>query len=465
MYGTCGADQDDEDEDESRRRSRAPGWRRSGGPASLPAGARVSLNEDVTVERRDFVKLGGLGAGALALGPGRLAAVPDQELPAPIRALEERESPPPITEEERAGRRARAQELMDGHGLVAMFIEPGATLDYYSGVGWGRSERLFGMLLPRRGDAVIVCPAFEAERAETRMDGRFEILPWQEDESPYGLIGDALRGWGWRAGRVAVDETARYFVPVGLGKEAPSYGYESAAPVTHAMRGRKSDHELALMRFANEVTLAAYEAAFATLREGMTQRDLSQTISTAMARLGYRGYAMALIGEASAYPHGMDNPRPLREGDIVLVDGGIGVHGYRSDITRTVAYGEPSAEAVQVFELVRRAQARALEHARPGVTAGSVDEAARAVITAGGYGPGYRTFSHRLGHGIGLEGHEWPYLVKDSPVVLEPGMTFSDEPGIYQYGKFGVRLEDIMVITADGAELMTPPAKTLHETS
>jgi Xaa-Pro dipeptidase len=227
-------------------------------------------------------------------------------------------------------------------------------------------------------------------------------------------------------------------------------------------RGIKSGHEIEIMQFANEVTLQAYEAAFKTLQAGMTQQDLTRTIATAMTQLGYSGGATVLFGEASAYPHGAPNPKPLAAGDIVLVDGGLSVHGYRSDITRTISLGAASAEAQRVFEVVREAQQAALSAARPGVTAGSVDAAARAHITRSGYGDGYALFTHRLGHGIGLEGHEWPYLVKGSTVELKAGMSFSDEPGIYQYGKFGVRCEDIMVITHGGARLLTPAPTRLR---
>jgi Xaa-Pro dipeptidase len=420
------------------------------------------------VERRDFMKVTTVGAGALMVGaPASLAgqALGDQEVPAAIAGLKKRAAPPGITEDERAGRRAAAQELMAGRGLAAMFIEPGPTLDYYAGVPWHRSERVFGMLLPQRGKPVFVCPGFEEARAQSEIQGRFDVRVWQEDESPYTLMADVVRGWGGATGRVAVDESARYFVAVGLAEAAPALEVVSAAPVTHAMRGRKSAHEVEIMRFANVVTQEAYRAAFTTLREGMTQAELAGNVSAAMQRLGYDGGGFVLFGEASAYPHGVDNPKPLAEGDVVLVDGGLSVHGYRSDMTRTVAFGAPSPEAEKVFGIVREAQQAALAAAGPGREAGSVDAAARGVITQAGYGPGYKYFSHRLGHGIGLEGHEWPYLVKDNGLLLEPGMTFSDEPGIYQYGKFGVRTEDVMVITDDGAALLTPPAKSLTEIS
>jgi len=420
------------------------------------------------MKRREFIQAGALGAGALAvLGAGACAAAEnpsrsdDEALPPPVAALTSRaaEAPPPITEEERERRRERARDLMGQAGVDALFIEPGASLTYFAGVRWGRSERTFGLLLPRRGEPVIICPAFEKERAENAVRGRFEIRVWEEDESPFALIGGALRDLRAATGRLALEESTRFFVAHGIGRDAPAVQIVSGDPITHGCRGIKSAHEIKLMRFANRITLEAIEAAFQSLTEGLTQADLARLVRTGFQRLGFGGgWVLALIGESSAYPHGSENPGTLREGDVVLVDAGTSVHGYQADITRTTAFGRPSAEAAAVFEVVRAAQARALEVARPGRTCGEIDAAAREVVEDAGYGPGFRYFTHRLGHGIGLEGHEWPYLVGGSTVVLEPGMTFSNEPGIYQYGKFGVRLEDIMVITESGAELLTGPA-------
>lgn len=419
------------------------------------------------INRRDFLQTSALGAGAMALfGTSAYAAELQEadELPSEILSLRSRveEAPPPISESERVERRERAQSLMDEHGIDALFIEPGASLTYFAGVRWGRSERTFGLLLPRRGDAVVVCPAFERERAAKQVDGRFEIRTWEEDESPFALIGDLMRSWGTGSGRLAFDEATRHFIVHGVSRDAPSLELVSGDPVTHGCRGRKTAHEIELMRFANAITLEAIEAAFRSLREGMTQAELARNIRAGFERLGFGGgWVLALIGESSAYPHGSENPAPLREGDVVLVDAGTSVHGYQADITRTIVFGKPSAEVARVYDVVREAQARAFEAAAPGRTAGEIDAVARRVVEEAGYGPGYRYFTHRLGHGIGLEGHEWPYLVKGSDVVLEPGMSFSNEPGIYRYGEFGVRLEDIMVITETGAEFLTPPARTL----
>jgi len=421
--------------------------------------------------RREFIQAGVLGAGAITvLGASACAAganpdAGEEALPGPIAALRARrdEAPPPITEEERAARRARAQELMARARIDALFIEPGASLSYFADIRWGRSERTFGMLLPARGEPVVICPAFERQRAEKATGGRFEIRVWEEDESPFALIGRTMRDWGRATGRLALEESTRYFVAHGLSRDAGALELVSGDPITHRCRGIKSQHEIEIMRFANEITLEAIEATFASMYEGMTQRELSQLIRTAFERLGFGGgsWVLGLIGESSAYPHGSDNPAPLAPGDVVLIDAGTTVHGYQSDITRTTVFGTPSSEVRAVFEVVRETQARALEFAAPGRTCGEVDAVARKVVADAGFGDRYQFFTHRLGHGIGLEGHEWPYLVGKSDVVLEPGMTFSNEPGIYQYGKFGVRLEDIMVVTESGAELLTGPAGPL----
>jgi len=365
-------------------------------------------------------------------------------------------SPAPISESERDLRRAKAQRLMAQLGFAAMLVEPGANMVYFTGIEWARSERLFAFLLPATGKPVVVAPAFEQQRAEDQVAGRFEIRVWQEDQNPEALVADVMKDWGVATGRLGIDPSARTFVLTELALARPGMAFGSAANVVNQCRGVKSAHEIEIMKFANQTTRDAYRAAFKTLRVGMTQADLAQNVSAEMKKLGYQGGALVLFGESSAYPHGLPKPRSLEENQIVLVDGGLSVHGYQSDMTRTVVFGTPTAEMKKVFDVVHEAQARAVAFAAPGKKCGDVDAVARKVITDAGYGPDYRTFTHRLGHGIGLEGHEWPYLVRGSEIVLEPGMTFSDEPGIYQYGKFGVRLEDIMAITESGAEMMTP---------
>ena len=420
------------------------------------------------MQRREFLqRSAAVAGGAAALGLKPAVALASQldsnptgaSAPERVRTLSP--VPLPISENERAQRRGKAQLLMRELGYSAMLIEPGANMNYFTGIDWGRSERLFAFILPQSGKPIVISPAFEQQRAEDQVAGRFEVRVWHEDQSPWALVRGVLRDWGVTTGKLAVDASARTFVLNELSLAVPTMQMVTAEAVTNGCRGVKSAHEIEIMRFANQTTLEAYRAAFKTLRVGMTQAELAGSVASEMRKLGYQGGALVLFGESSAYPHGLPKPRSLGENQVVLVDGGLNVHGYQSDMTRTVVFGTPAPEAQKVFDIVHEAQRRALEFAAPGKKCGDVDAVARRVITDAGYGPDYRTFTHRVGHGIGLEGHEWPYLVRGSQVVLQPGMTFSDEPGIYQYGKFGIRLEDIMAITETGAEMMTPTQTSL----
>jgi len=422
------------------------------------------------MERRQFVHRGvTLAGGAALLGLKPMVADAEQLLAEDRKNAPElggllsstADAPPPISESERSARREKAQRLMKDLGYSAILIEPGANMAYFTGIDWGRSERLFAFILPQSGKGIVISPAFEEGRAANQVDGRFDIRVWQEDESPEALVANVLKEWGVATGRLAVDGSARTFVFNELALAAPSLQLGTAEAVTNACRGVKTAHEIEIMRYANQITLDVYRAALKTLRVGMTQAELAKNVSDGFARLGYQGGALVLFGESSAYPHGLPKPRALQENQVVLIDGGTSVHGYQSDMTRTVVFGQPEPEAQKVFAILQDAQKRAVAFAGPGKKCGEVDAVARKVVADAGYGPGYRTFTHRLGHGIGLEGHEWPYLVRGSQIVLQPGMTFSDEPGIYQYGKFGIRVEDIFAITENGAEMLTPLQATL----
>src|SRR3954470_4444631 len=418
------------------------------------------------MRRREFARRGAaLAVGAAAVRLNVLGDNPGEAHRGSLARVgpssTSSDAPAPISESERAQRRDKAQRLMKELGYAAMLIEPGANLTYFAGIDWSRSERLFAFILPQTGNPIVVAPAFERQRAEDQVGGRFDIHTWQEDQSPEAVVAGVLRDWGVSTGKLAVDGSARTFVYHELALALPALEMSTAEAITNACRGIKSAHEIEIMRFANQITLQAYRAGFKTMKVGMTQAELARNFANEMTKLGFQGGVFALFGESSAYPHGLPKPRTLEENQVVLVDGGLSVHGYQSDMTRTVVFGTPSAEAKKVFDVVHEAQRRAVAFAAPGKMCGDVDAVARKVITDAGYGPDYRTFTHRLGHGIGLEGHEWPYFVRGSQIVLQPGMTFSDEPGIYQYGKFGIRLEDIMAITDTGAEMMTPTQGSL----
>jgi len=404
-------------------------------------------------------------ASALALArPGEALAEAtseesSSELPAAFAGLKPLGSRVrPITVDELHERLLHAQKLMAEltPKYDALFVAPGTSLYYFTGIRWGVSERLLALVLPRIGDPIVIVPAFEEGRMRERLRFAAEVRVWQEDESPTKIAAAALGDRGTRTGRIGVEETAAFTFVDHLRAAAPGCECVSADPVTIACRGRKSAHELELMRLACEATFDVFRAVFASLKEGMSQEDIGKLVEGGFSKMGLRGGALVLLGESAALPHGTIKPQKLKEGDVVLIDGGCTVEGYESDVTRTGIFGKAPEKVARVYEIVRKAQDAALDAARAGRLSGTVDDAARKVITDAGYGPDYKYFTHRLGHGIGLDGHEHPYLVRGSKTVLEAGMTFSNEPGIYIPGEFGLRCEDDMVITAaDGAQLLT----------
>jgi len=365
----------------------------------------------------------------------------------------------PITAEEFHERLMHSQQLMSelAPKFDALFFAPGTSLYYFTGVRWGVSERLLGLIVPRTGAPVLVVPAFEEGLLREKLRFPIEVRVWQEDESPTKIAVGALAERGVRTGRLGVEESAAFTFFDHLRAAAPGFECVSADPLTIACRGRKSEHELELMRLACEATCDVFRAVFASLKEGMSQDDIGRLVEAGFSKMGLHGGALVLLGASAALPHGTLQPQKLKLGDVVLIDGGCAVDGYQSDVTRTGVFGKPSEKVVRVYEIVRKAQGAALDAARRGKLSGTVDDSARKVITDSGYGPDYKFLTHRLGHGIGLDGHEHPYLVRGSKTVLEPGMTFSNEPGIYIPGEFGVRCEDDMVIAPDGpARLLTP---------
>ena len=399
------------------------------------------------------------------LAPAVLSALPPGS---PIADLKSRRAEAqPITSAERQARIERAQQLMTESKINAICLAGGTSLNYFSGVRWGNSERLFLMVIPARGEPFFICPGFEEGRAREQISAggaaSAQVFTWQEDESPYALVASALKERGLLAGHIGIEETVRFVFADGIAKAAPTASVTSATPVTAGCRMIKSPAEMALLRLASSVTYQAYEAAWKSIHEGVTNREFSGLIGAAYRALGFPGYASVQAGEYSALPHGSAQPQTIREGSIVLIDDGCTVEGYQSDISRTFVVGKPTDKMKQVFDIVRRAQSTALATARPGVACEAVDAAARKVIVDAGYGPGYKYFTHRVGHGLGMDGHEWPYLARGNKLLLAANMTFSDEPGIYIRGQFGVRLEDDMHVTEAGAELLTPQSPSLEQ--
>jgi len=425
------------------------------------------------ISRRRFLEVGGAVAGIAAASPSLLASQTREKcadaLPPSLSGLKSRKSEAtPISRDERQERQARARKLMSENAIDAIVLMEGTSLRYFTGIRWWGGERLFALVLPAKGAAFYVCPAFEEGRAHEQIagapDGEHpDVRTWQEDESPYQRVAQGLKDRGMAGGKVGIEETVRFFFADGIAKAAPQATLTSGTPVTAGCRMIKSAHELALMSLACQVTLSAYEAVYRALREGMTQEQVGDLIAAAYDQLGFPGEASVQVGAYSALPHGSATPQVIREGSIIMIDDGCTVEGYQSDITRTFVLGKASAKMKEVFDIVHRAQAAALAAARPGVECGSVDAAARKVITGAGYGPDYKYFTHRLGHGMGMDGHEWPYLVRGNTTKLALNMTTSDEPGIYIRGEFGIRLEDDMHITEDGAELFTPQSPSLED--
>ncbi len=380
---------------------------------------------------------------------------------AAVKALRDRIRP--IAADEYRARQENARRLMKENGLDAVFVEGGTTLSYFTGLHWWLSERLFAMVLPQRGEPFFIAPKFEEGRAREKLGSEVKVYTWEEHEKPIERIRAGLQDRGLLTAKFGIEETTRYYAVEQLQQRLSTLTLSSATPVTAGCRGVKSRHEIELMQVANDITAQVYRQVQRELREGMSETELGAMISARYAEFGVEGDALVLFGEASAYPHGLTKDVLLKDGDVVLIDGGCKVEGYGSDITRTMAFGKPSAKMQRVFEIVRGAQDAGLKTARPGVAAEKVDAAARSYIADHGYGPGYTYFTHRLGHGIGMDGHEWYYLVGGNTRPLMAGNLFSNEPGIYIVGEFGIRTEDEMLITDDGARLLLPPAKSLQE--
>jgi Xaa-Pro aminopeptidase len=404
------------------------------------------------------------------------AVLAASQLPQPIASLTSmRAQATPITADERRARVDKARRLMVQHRIDAIMLTQGTSLTYFTNIRWGGGERLFACVVPARGEPFFVCPAFEEDRAREQIalgpfgGGKADVRVWNEDESPYALVASGLRDRHVLSGTLGIEETTKHVWSDSIAKAAPQLKLTSATAVVAGCRMIKEPHEIELMRLASKATLTVYEAVYRALAPGMTQNSVSELIDEAYRRVGFPGDASVQVGEYTALPHGSIQPQTIREGTIIMIDDGCTVEGYQSDITRTFVLGKATDKMKRVFDVVKNAQTAALKTARPGVPLESIDAAARKVIVDAGYGPGFTFFSHRVGHGIGMDGHEWPYLVKnnmfgwDQAITAQPHMTFSDEPGVYIRGEFGVRLEDDMHITETAAELFTPQSSSLED--
>ncbi len=377
------------------------------------------------------------------------------------------DAPPAISSAERLARLAKARALMQRDGLSAILIEPGASLDYFTGVRWSRSERLTAALIPAVGDPIIVTPFFEKPSVAESLAIPAEIRTWDEHEEPTKLVADRLRELNVLGAPLGIEETNRFFIVDRLQAQLPRLKLRNANAVVRGCRMYKSPAEIALMQKASDITIEAIRDAHAKLREGMTPDDISTLLEAGMVKRGGSSpWALVLLGEASAYPHGTGKPQAVKRGEVVLIDTGCAFRGYQADISRSFVFGaDPTREQRRVWEQVAQGQKIAMRAARIGATAGSVDDTVRAAYTRWGYGPDYKLpgLSHRTGHGIGMEGHEPVNLVRGETTRLAPGMCFSNEPGIYLPGKFGIRLEDCFHMTAAGPVYFSTPPTSIDD--
>ena len=418
----------------------------------------------MSISKREFLKLSGLSATAavmaVACSKEEAVASADSGLSSIIGDAVQ------IGVDERLQRIEKAQSLMAEHDIDAILIEPGSAMLYFSGISWRRSERLTALIIPREGEIGVVTPYFEEPSVRESMTFGNDVRPWHEHEDPFERVAGILKDRGLKGGRIGLEETVRYFVVEGLAKATPNYEVVAALPVTQGCRMYKSANEIELMRKASEVTLSAYEHVYTSLDKGMTPADVNALMRQAQSDLGGSAvWNMALFGPASAYPHGTSQPQEIEDGQIVLMDCGCKVHGYQSDISRTFVYGEATDRQREVWNTVRKGQEIAFATAQLGTPAGEVDDAVRAYYESLGFGPGYATpgLSHRTGHGIGMDGHERVNFVHGESKELAPGMCFSNEPGIYIFDEFGVRLEDCLYMTEEGPAWFTVPPESLDK--
>ena len=410
------------------------------------------------IQRRGFL----MGAGAMA---AMMSLPADRVFALAADVLKPVALPPPISQAERLQRLAKARALMQQNGIGAVVVESGSSLDYLTGVQWHRSERLTAAVIPAQGDPIIVTPFFESPSVKETLAIPAEIRTWDEDQEPLKLVADFLRERGVAGEPVAFEETDRYFIADRLEQQLPGMKAVSAHDVVRALRLIKSPAELALMQAANDITIRAMRHAAEATKPRMTPADFSAAIDAATAALGGSPeFSLVLIDEASALPHGSRKPQLVKRGSTILFDCGCTVHGYQSDISRTYVWGAaPTGDQRKVWRQVHEGQQIAIRAAKIGAPCGSIDDAVRSAYESWGYGPGYKLpgLPHRTGHGIGMDGHEPAYLVHGDMTPLAAGMCFSDEPGIYIPGKFGVRLEDCWYMTPAGPKFFTQPPPSI----
>lgn len=371
-------------------------------------------------------------------------------------------SPPPIGAAERKSRIASLCQEMQTAGVSAVLIGPTASLRYFTAVAWHPSERFTGALIHQDGKVEYITPGFEREKVQGVVGIPGEIFTWEEDENPYRLIADRLP-----RGRLAVDDQVALFTYLGLRRALPEERLADAGPLINRLRRQKSPAEIALLQHAKTITLEVQRRAWKSLAPGIRTSEVEQFIDREHRALGGGGSTFCIVsfGQDTSLPHGGEHDRALRPGDLVLIDTGCKIDGYCSDITRTYSFGEPTTRMRDVWRHEQEAQAAAFDAAQLGRPCETVDDSARAVLQRAGYGPDYRLpgLPHRTGHGIGLDGHEAPNLVRGDKTPLAPGMCFSNEPMIVIPNEFGVRLEDHFHMTEKGPRWFTEPQPSIDD--
>jgi Xaa-Pro dipeptidase len=410
------------------------------------------------VTRRNFLGLTAAGAALAAGIPATFARA--AAVPAPTAA-----KAAPITAAEHAARIAKLQSLMQRDKVAAMLVEAGSSLEYFTGIRWWRSERTTAALIPASGQTVVVTPFFEQPSIRESLQVDADVRPWHEDQSPFALIADAVRGS--QAGPLAIEWSTRYFI-IDHVRGAPGFSRDivSGEALVNACRMIKSPAELALLQGSNDITLAAIRHVHDTVKSGMTAPEIKVILEGKIGELGgAEPFSLVLLNEASAYPHGSEHPQSVHDGSVILIDTGCKLHGYSSDISRSWVFGTPSKRQREVWDTVKRGQEIALETAKVGVPVGDVDVAVRKYYEGLGWAKDYGLpgTSHRTGHGIGMDGHEPPNLMRADRTPFQAGMCFSDEPGIYIPGEFGIRMEDCWTLTEQGPKLFTGLAKSIDD--
>ena len=412
--------------------------------------------------RRSFLKATGTASLAMGLGANILLGK-SNSLANGIIPDDLTKGLPNLLDSDFLARQNMARKWLVELEIDALFVEGGVNMNYFMDTSWWMSERMFGFVLSPDHDPIWICPAFELKRAKELIRFGRDIRTWEEHESPFKLLSGIMKDIGKPGGKLGVGPNVRNFMTEGIRKDTALH-LVNGAPVTENTRAVKTEKEIRYLDVANRITKLAYRDAFGQLQEGMSRGDLSTNIRNAHTKYGAAGGGSGLFGSASAFPHGTKEHKPLREGDIILVDGGCSVKGYRSDVSRTIVFGQANKKQREVFEVVREAHAAAFRVIKSGLPCREADMAARKIVEKAGHGAGYETFAHRLGHGIGMEGHEFPYLVGSNWLKMQAGMTFTNEPGIYLYGEFGVRIEDSFAVTENGYHVFGEMLSTSIET-